>query len=142
MKFCAGRGAAPLLRTASSIAAGVPVAMLTGLGYYLKISLWWTVLPLLLWAVAIGWYVPRFCATIQGAFCRGNVRIVYGLLLRREAFVPLSSLRTFELWAPPLHRLFRCRTVVLRFAGGATVLPLLSCEAAERLTVMLEKNEE
>ena len=42
-------------------------------------------------------------------------------------------------WMNWLHTVFRCRTVVLRFAGGCVWLPLLDEHVAARLTQRLEE---
>ena len=63
------------------------------------------------------------------------------MLFKKELYIPLSSLRTVESWATPLHRAFRCRTIVLRFAGGAAILPLLPAAEAGELARLLEQLE-
>lgn len=65
-----------------------------------------------------------------------------GVLWRRQIFVPMQALRTFETWQTPIQRLFHCRTLILRFAGGAAILPLLPDPDALMLTRMLEECEE
>ncbi len=97
------------------------------------------------WLVAIPLsviYVPRLVASLHGVLTDDAIHAVYGVFWRREVFVPLHSLRNFEVWTPPLHRVFHCRTVVLRFAGGTVLLPLLAKQDAERLTACLEQIEE
>lgn len=93
--------------------------------------------------IPIGWwYAGRWCASLSVRTTETAVLVKYGLVWRRELFVSLASLRTFEVWTPPLHRVFGCRTVVLRFAGGAARIPLLAEQGAERLTAWLERVEE
>ena len=142
MKFYAGDGAVALLRTAISAVAAVLAAGTVIAARFWLPSLWGLLPVTAAWVAAAFWLAPRFKRSVRGTFDAGNVRVEYGVWWRRELFIPLSSLRTFEIWAPPLHRLFRCRTVVLRFAGGAAVLPLLSCDIAAALTAELERNEE
>lgn len=142
MDFFAGNRAALLLQTGAT-AAAVPLIASFAVAAVFFSPLWVGVATVgSLWAATVFWHSPRFVRSVRGTFDAGNVRVEYGVWLRRELFVPLSSLRTFEIWAPPLHRLFRCRTVILRFAGGAAVLPLLSCDTAAALTAELERNEE
>lgn len=87
------------------------------------------------------WYPPRYADVFQGS-CDGTaIRAVKGVLWKRELFVPLSALRTFEMSATPVQRIFRCRSVVLRFAGGAVLLPLLPEQQAEQLAAVIEKCE-
>lgn len=104
---------------------------------------WWSIALLLfwvtLWAVLCFAYTPAFCRRFCGEFDGNAVRTHSGVLIRRQTVVPLSSLRTFEVWAPPIHRFFGCRTVILRFAGGCAWLLLISEKTARRLTRVLEK---
>ncbi len=134
MTFSAGVGARAVLRTiviAVTAAVVVLLRWLTG-------SLWCLV-PVPLVLPLIVWYLPRLTESLHGEMDHGRVYVRYGILWRRETVVPLSALRTFETWIPPLHRLFRCRTVVLRFAGGSVFLPLLDEKTACRLTARLEE---
>ena len=87
------------------------------------------------------WYPPRFAASMEGSFDGEAVRARMGVLWKREVFIPMNALRTFESWAPPLHRIWNCRTIVLRFAGGGAMLPLLSEREAGQLVQMLEDSE-
>lgn len=84
------------------------------------------------------WYAARWSRSLQCSVDRHAVCVRYGVLWRCEALIPLSALRAVEVWTPPLHRAFRCRTVVLRFAGGAVCIPLLSSADAKRLCGFLE----
>lgn len=77
--------------------------------------------------------------SLHGSCDAQAVRAEKGVFWTQKLFIPVSSLRTVESWATPLHRLCRCRTIVLRFAGGAAFLPFLPEEQAERLTALLEK---
>lgn len=85
------------------------------------------------------WYAPRYAGSLHGSCDAQAVRAEKGVFWTQKLFIPVSSLRTVESWATPLHRLCRCRTIVLRFAGGAAFLPFLPEEQAERLTALLEK---
>lgn len=91
-------------------------------------------------ALAI-WYPPRFAARLQGHFNGRLICAQMGVLIQRTVFVPRSSLRNFEVMAPPLHALFGCRTLLLRFAGGSVVLPFLPKEQALRLVQMMRAEE-
>jgi membrane protein YdbS with pleckstrin-like domain len=142
MKFGAGNGAVSVLRTVTAAVTAVPVILLIGLAMNGWTAFWWIGIPLSAGAAVGGWYCPRWQASVHGECCPRHIRIAYGVWLQKEVVVPVSSLRTFEIWAPPLHRIFRCRTVILRFAGGAAVLPLLDRNSAAALTAILERNEE
>ena len=50
-------------------------------------------------------------------------------------------MRTFESWETPLQRRLGCRTLILHFAGGAIVLPLLSAQDSEQLVEKLKAAE-
>lgn len=134
MIFSAGRGAIPILRIGVCFVTAPPTAVLF---FVFPHAPWW-VLPPAVAAPVLLYYVPRLAASLYGDMDPQRVYVRYGLIIRREMVVPLHALRTFECWTPPLHRLFRCRTVVLRFAGGCVWLPLLDAKTAERLTVRLE----
>ena len=142
MTFRAGDGACKILMLA--IAAGsVLLAGLIGLAAGL-LTPW--LLLLLIPVDAAGvflffWYPPRFVASVEGSFDGKAVRARMGVLWKRDIFIPMNALRTFEGWAPPLHRMWKCRTIVLRFAGGSAALPLLSEQEAGRLIQMLEDTE-
>ena len=69
------------------------------------------------------------------------VRAHTGVFWRREWYIPLSALCTFESWETPLQRRLGCRTLILHFAGGAIVLPLLSAQDSERLVEKLKAAE-
>lgn len=134
MTFGVGAGAIGLLRAAASVLTVAVVLLLRWL--------WgptvWVALPI---AALIGlWYrlLPRWVASVYGALTERGVYLRCGVWWRREITVPLDALRTFETWVPPLHALFRCRTVVLRFAGGCVWLPFLAEDTAQALTARLE----
>lgn len=142
MTFRAGDGARKILMLAIA-AAAVVLAGLVGLlaGLFTP----WLLIVLIPGGGAgiflFLWYPPRFTDSVEGSFDGEAVRAKMGVLWKREIFIPMNALRTFESWAPPLHRRWKCRTIVLRFAGGGAVLPLLSEEAALRLIEKLEETE-
>lgn len=139
MEFEAGKGSVNILAAYISLLTVAVAALIGLLAGWLYTPLLWLLLPLLSVASFLLLYYPRrFAATMRGRFDGTAVRMVSGVWLRKETFVPISALRTYECWTPPLHRLWHCRTVVLRFAGGAAVLPLLSEEQADRLTRQFE----
>ena len=143
MKFHAGDRAVWILH----IIAAAVILLVSGtvyvLPFFLPLDTRIVAFAFLLFAVPfVLWLLPRFTQSIRGTVTQTAVCAEYGVIWRRELFVPLHSLRNFEVWAPPLHRVFRCRTVVLRFAGGSVILPLLSKNDAELLTAQLEKVEE
>ncbi|HIW72703.1 MAG TPA: PH domain-containing protein [Firmicutes bacterium] len=84
------------------------------------------------------WYPPRYAASLRGRFDGVAVRAEKGVLWKREIYVPASALRTVESGSTPLQRKLHCRTVVLRFAGGAVLLPLVPEKEAEDLSRALE----
>lgn len=134
MTFFAGAGARDVLRTAV-IAVAVGIVMLLR---WLTGSLW-SLTPLIVVLPLTVWYLPRLVSSLYGEINQERLYVRYGIVWRREAVVPLSALRTFETWTPLLHRLFHCRTIVLRFAGGCVFLPLLDEKTACRLTAYLEE---
>ena len=87
------------------------------------------------------WYPTRFVRSFRGSCREEALRAEIGVLFKKELYIPLSSLRTVESWVTPLHRAFRCRTIVLRFAGGAAILPLLPAAEAGELARLLEQLE-
>ena len=135
MEFRAASGAVRVLRVLVTA-----VLLLTAL-------LLWMLLPMLgILPLAIlpfaWWCCARFARSVYVSLNVKAVCVRYGVFWQREIFVPTKSLRTFEVWTPPLHRLYGCRTVVLRFAGGAALLPLLSVATVGRLAAQLELPEE
>lgn len=87
------------------------------------------------------WYTVRWSRSLLGSVDKCTVYVRYGVWRQREALIPLSALRAVEIWTLPLHRVFRLRTVVLRFAGGAMRIPFLSVADARRLCDFLESAE-
>ena len=87
------------------------------------------------------WYPTRFVRSFRGSCREEALRAEIGVLFKKELYIPLSSLRTVESWVTPLHRAFRCRTIGLRFAGGAAILPLLPAAEAGELARLLEQLE-
>lgn len=136
MTFTAGRGARALLCTLTVLLTGGITALLRLL--WLPFGGWLLIPPLIATGVCVG-YLPRLVRSLYGAIGDEAVYVRYGVLWKRETVVPFNALRTYELWTPPLHTVFRCRTVVLRFAGGCVWLPLLDEHVAARLTQRLEE---
>ncbi len=85
------------------------------------------------------WYPPQYARSLSGRCGEDEVYAEKGVFWRQEVFIPVSSLRTVESWVTPLQKLFRCRTIILRFAGGAAILPLLPDAQAQELTRRLEE---
>ncbi len=134
MSFGAGAGAQSVLRTAViAVTAAVIVVF-----RWVTDSLW-CLTPTVVAVFLLVWYLPRLTRSRYGEMNEKRIYVRYGVLWQWETVVPLGALRTFETWTPPLHRLFHCRTVVLRFAGGCAVLPLLDADTANRLTARLEE---
>ncbi len=143
MELRAGTGAAWVLRVIITTATLATAVLLWVPSLFWH---WWprwcgwvAALPLFLFGM---WYAPRLTRSLRGALAPQAIHAVYGVVWTREWYVPFEALRTFELWTPPLHRLFRCRTVVLRFAGGCAWLPLLARQDADRLAEWLAHREE
>ncbi len=134
MTFGVGAGARAVLRTALAAVTAVAVLLLR----WATESLW-SLTPTVVAVFLLVWYVPRVTNSFYGEMDDTRIYVRYGVLWRWETVVPLSALRTFETWASPLDRLFHCRTMVLRFAGGCTVLPLLDAKITNRLTARLEE---
>lgn len=134
MTFGVGAGARAVLRTTVTIVTVETVLLLR----WVTESLW-SLTPMVVGVFLIVWYVPWVTDSFYGEMDDTRIYMRYGVLWRWETVVPLSALRTFETWASPLDLLFHCRTVVLRFAGGCAVLPLLDEEIANRLTARLEE---
>ncbi len=143
MTFTIGNGAKGWLYTVWTL-------LILVIGSTVHLFLWWQFQPIWwlwfgwlgLWITGTLWYCPAYCRSLSGRIDFAAVHVEKGVWWHRHTLVPLPSLRTFEIWSLPLHRLFHCRTVVLRFAGGSTRLPLLDAETAARLTALLEKQGE
>ena len=129
MEFQVGDGARKVL-TLWIAGTGVLAALLIGSGLVAAATV----------AVCF-WYPTRFVRSFRGSCREEALRAEIGVLFKKELYIPLSSLRTVESWATPLHRAFRCRTIVLRFAGGAAILPLLPAAEAGELARLLEQLE-
>lgn len=142
VNFSAADGAAKVLTvwiTAGGIAAVALSAALAGL-----LAAWLLAVTGLLIAVttfAAQWYPPRYRASLKGSFDGVAVHAFKGVLWRHEIFVPTDALRTIEMCSTPAQRLFGCRCVILRFAGGSAVLPLLPVQQAEALVRALERDQ-
>ena len=139
MTLTISTGAPRLLRvvwTAVTLGVGIAATVFRGWLPMWYGFVWCVVAVAWVWGVFV--HVPRYCRAFGGEYDGQAVCWHGGVWWRRETRVPLSALRTFEVWAPPLHRLFRCRTMVLRFAGGSAWLPLLSESLAAALTAHFE----
>ena len=143
MTFQAGDGARRVLRLWIAL-AGVLASGFTGLlaGLLTPWLLLLTAVADILTVFLFLWYPQRYANSLRSGFDGEAVRAQMGVLWRRQIFIPMQALRTFETWQTPGQRLFRCRTLILRFAGGAAILPLLSDPDAQMLTRMLEECEE
>lgn len=139
MDFKIGSGAVWLLRTIWSMIIFL-IAVTVQMLFSLRITI------LYLCALVLGgigwWYAGRWTSSFYGSVSTHTVYVRYGILWRREALISITALRAVELWTPPLHRLFCCRTAILRFAGGAIQVPFLSRADARRLCKFLESAEE
>lgn len=129
MTFSASRSACWVLVSAALI----PMPIVS-MGLYTVGGWWWPLPPATVWVL----YVPFLVRSIVGDCRPEGIYVRFGVIWRREMRVPFSTLRTYEIWAPPLHRVFRCRTVILRFAGGSVWLPLLATETAAMIVAYVE----
>ncbi len=134
MTFGAGAGACGVLRTAAVAVTAAVTVLIRRIT-----DAFWCLIPAGIAVFLLAWYLPRLTRSLYGEMNDKRIVVRYGVLWKWQTVVPLHSLRTFETWTPPLHRLFHCRTVVLRFAGGCAVLPLLDNATANRLTARLEE---
>jgi membrane protein YdbS with pleckstrin-like domain len=143
VRFFAGKGAKKVITvwiSALGIAATALVSALAGL----------TTPRLLPLAFVFGaatvaaafWYPPRYVGRFRVSFDGRAVKVVSGVFVKKELFLPADAIRAFEVCSTPAQRLFGCRTIAIRFAGGAAFLPLLSKEQAEQLAAALEELEE
>ena len=138
MTFRIGNGAVKLLRTCWSFI--VLFAVMTVWPFSSEKAVVFVV-GAVLWGSG-WWYVAWWARSLHGSVTARTIYVRYGLVWRREMLIPVTALRAVELWTPPLHRVFRCRTAVLRFAGGSTRIPLLGRDDARRLCAFLEPMEE
>lgn len=142
MQFWAGDGAPRVLRVwiaATGVAATAFCGLIAGL-----FTPWLLVLcglTALLTVFLFWWFPGRYADSVHGSFDGTAVRATKGVLWRRQVFIPMNALRTFELLDTPVQRHFGCRTMLIRFAGGTAVLLLLSWRDAERLEKLLEEAE-
>ena len=135
MTFSAGVGAYRVLVTVLWFLT----LLVTVLVRWLTASLWClSAVPLAIWITA--WYLPRLTRSLQGRLTDSVLVVRYGVWWRRETTVPMNGMRTFEVWTTPLQRVYHCRTVLLRFAGGRVTLPLLDEETARQIAARLEEN--
>lgn len=142
MDFHTGRQAAFLLAVWIT-AAGLPGMAVIGAAAVFFGPLLWiaAVLFSLIIAAAALWYPPRYAAAFAGRFDGWALRVESGVFWRRERIIPADALRTLECCSTPLQHRLRLQTLVLRFAGGTAVLPLLDREEALQLSSLLEKAE-
>ncbi|MPN12337.1 hypothetical protein SDC9_159653 [bioreactor metagenome] len=139
MKFAADYGAQRVLEiwiAAFGIAAVALTAAFAGL-----FTPWLLIITAVSGGVTVFaflWYPPHYADSLSGSFDGAAVRAVKGVFWRKELFVPVEALRTIEMSATPVQRMFHCRTVILRFAGGSALLPLLPEEQARSLTAALQ----
>ncbi len=78
-------------------------------------------------------YPPRYIERITVQIDTDNVYVQTGVWWRKHTAIPLTALRTVDLIQSPLQRRYGCVHMVLRFAGGMTVLPFLSHNDAHRI---------
>lgn len=139
MRLQADSGARKVLMVWISAAGMIAVALISALaGFFTS---WLLILSGLIGALTVFaflWYPPRYVSSMNGSFDGTAVRAVKGVIWKQELYVPVSALRTFEISATPVQRLFRCRSVILRFAGGAVLIPLLPKQQAEQLEKIME----
>ncbi len=143
MTFRAGSGAVWVLRSLLAATDAVLTLAIAVAASLLQPWLWWCCpVPTVVCLPIAGLYLPKLARSLHGSVDRQAIHAAYGVLWQRELYAPVKALKTYEIWMPPLHRMLRCRTVVLRFAGGAAWLPLLDRADVERLTAYLETDEE
>ncbi|HPU58802.1 MAG TPA: PH domain-containing protein [Candidatus Avimonas sp.] len=143
MQLSADKGAEKVITlwiTLAGVAASSIISALAGL-----ITPWLLILTIIagvITVVAAIWYPPEYARHFKGSFDGYAIRATTGVFIKKELFVPVKALRTFDLCSTPVQRLFGCRTVILRFAGGAALLPLLPAGQAEKLVSELERIED
>lgn len=76
----------------------------------------------------LAWYPKRWVAGIRIHIDHQAIRLESGVFWRKEAVIPLPSLRTIETMNTPLMRRFGCANLLLRFTGGMSVLPFVTPE--------------
>ena len=134
MKCLASPHGAHILRGWLTIAcAGVcfvggVVIGITGMPFYPMV--WTAVIPLAIWLTL---YPERYVNRIRVWVDDDTVSIQTGAWWRHHTIVPIAALRTVELIQTPLGKHFNCVHLILRFAGGLTVLPFVSKEDAHRI---------
>lgn len=142
MDWHLGEGARTVLRLWIALAGVAGCLLLGGLAGLLTP---WLLLPAGVWGGGTVffalWYPDRYVREYRGRLDRDAVRAHTGVLWRRQWYIPLSALRTFESWETPLQRRFGCRSLLLHFSGGSILLPLLSAQDSERLTERLADAE-
>ncbi len=142
MTFLAGQGAAKLLKI-YILLTGTLVCLLC-ITAAILFSIWIltaaaTAASLTVFAAA--WYAPRYVKSIEGYYDSRALRMFKGVWWQKEILIPMPALRTFEYWLFPLGKRYDCGSVVLRFAGGMALLPLLCEEDAARLINVLKQEE-
>ena len=143
MAFRAGERA-PFVLTLWMVVLAVPLMAVAGVCVALFGPFLWIAVGVLGGASCflILWYPARFAAAFHGDYDGHAIRAVKGVLWKKELFIPMTALRTFEFWDTPLQRFFRCRTLVIRFAGGSALLPLMDAGEAAALSEQLERAED
>ena len=140
MEFAAESSAARVLAlwiTAAGMAVTSLTAALAGL-----ITPWLLVLTgigIFLTIVASQWYPPRYAAAFHGRFDGSSIYASRGVFWKKELYIPTHALRTVELCSTPLQRRLRCITLVLHYAGGTAILPLLPEEQAKALAGAIDR---
>ncbi|MCI8554846.1 MAG: PH domain-containing protein [Clostridiales bacterium] len=143
MEFGAGGRAAWVLTLWLLPPAFLLMAAAGSLAAFFGPALWWAAGPAGgILCLLIVWYPPRYTSSLHGYFDGGAIRAVKGAWWKKELFIPMNALRTFEFWDSPLQKAFGCRTLVIRFAGGSALLPLLDAGQAARLSEQLQRAEE
>ena len=133
MTFITGSGAVAVLLTAWWMGT----ATVAGLLWWGFGRGWWLLLCLLVLLVGT-MYWPFWIRSVYGELDNRRLYLRVGVIWRRELTVPRVAFRTMEYLVPPLHRIFGCCTVVLRFAGGSVWVPLLDVETVNRLKAQME----
>ncbi len=142
MHFSANKSTIKVLRVWISVFGIVLTSLISALAGLL--TPWLLILSAGVGAVTVFtslWYPQKYASVMQGDFDGTAVKAVTGVFIRKQLFVPLTALRT-ELCSTPIQRLLGCRSVILRFAGGAAFLPLLPVKQAQELVAALEEYEE